>query len=242
MSKNLRIKTNMNSSEELWFQLRFKNNYAFKSSNTVKRALELLEARKLPNPSRIDYIKEDKVQTYEITSFTERIILDIIANNLNEDYEVIIDNNLYKSHMSVYINQTYSSVYGYTIPFSFLLDWKSTDFFFLFRETLKLFPDTYMGVCNFRIVENQIIENNLNGDTRTFYLPALHWLQYLGQEELYRQGGIEAFESNPLLKTERIHDGLLIQVGESPYDAFTPEGEQLLVEATRSLPPVRIIS
>ncbi|MDJ1482964.1 hypothetical protein QNI16_20850 [Cytophagaceae bacterium YF14B1] len=65
------------------------------------------------------------------------------------------------------------------------------------------------------------------------------WLQYFGKEELENQGGIDALEANSLLKTSRIHDGLLIQIGDGPYDAFTPEGEELLVKATRSLPPVK---
>jgi hypothetical protein len=72
--------------------------------------------------------------------------------------------------------------------------------------------------------------------------PYLGWIQYINNSMILERGGFEIFESNPYLQTERIHDGLLIQVGESPYDAFTPEGEELLVKATRSLPPVKNIS
>jgi hypothetical protein len=65
-------------------------------------------------------------------------------------------------------------------------------------------------------------------------------LNYFGKEELEKRGGFAAFESNPYLQTQRIHDGLLVQVGESP-DAFdTPEGEQLLVNAINALPPLKV--
>jgi hypothetical protein len=117
------------------------------------------------------------------------------------------------------------------------------DIYLLFRELLTKMPTCSFAKCEADQLHFNIYEKYFGLDyIRTSNVTYLNWLQYFGKEELYRQGGIEALESNPLLKTERIHDGLLIQVGESPYDAFTPEGEQLLVEATRSLPPVRDIS
>lgn len=65
------------------------------------------------------------------------------------------------------------------------------------------------------------------------------WKQFLSSEIIEKEGGFEVFENNPLLKCERMHNGLLVQVGESPYDIFTPEGEELMVKATLSLPPLK---
>ncbi|MEN9611588.1 MAG: hypothetical protein RLZZ628_2402 [Bacteroidota bacterium] len=64
-------------------------------------------------------------------------------------------------------------------------------------------------------------------------------LNYFGKEELEKRGGFVAFESNPYVQTQRIHDGLLVQVGDN-LDVFdTPEGEQLLVNAINALPPIK---
>jgi hypothetical protein len=65
------------------------------------------------------------------------------------------------------------------------------------------------------------------------------WLDYFGKEELEKRGGFAAFESNPYVQTQRIHDGLLVQVGESSDVFDTPEGEQLLVNAINALPPLK---
>jgi hypothetical protein len=76
---------------------------------------------------------------------------------------------------------------------------------------------------------------NEDSDDRTM----LTWLQYFGKEELEKRGGYAAFESNPYVQTQRIHDGLLVQVGESPDVFETPEGEQLLVRAIHALPLIK---
>jgi hypothetical protein len=86
---------------------------------------------------------------------------------------------------------------------------------------------------------SEILERNFtHNDRRSKTI--LSWLQYFGKEELENRGGFAAFESNPYVQTQRIHDGLLVQVGDS-LDVFdTPEGEQLLVNAINALPPLKV--
>jgi hypothetical protein len=64
----------------------------------------------------------------------------------------------------------------------------------------------------------------------------LNWIQYYGKKELEQRGGFEAFETNPYVQTQRIHDGLLVQVGNNPNIFTTFEGETLLVHAINALP------
>lgn len=107
----------------------------------------------------------------------------------------------------------------------------------------QLFVDLIMdgryldhGLCGKNLVE--ILEKNLpHFDSRQ--MTFLNWLQYFGKAELERRGGIAAFESNPYLQTERIHDGLFVQVGDDPSIFDTPEGEQLLVNAINALPLIQ---
>jgi hypothetical protein len=73
---------------------------------------------------------------------------------------------------------------------------------------------------------------------RSFYCPGLRWLNFFGPEEEERQGG-KAIEQNPYAtRIERFPEGLFIQVGNTPFDCLTPEGELQLVNATKAMPPL----
>ncbi|MEN9609262.1 MAG: hypothetical protein RLZZ628_76 [Bacteroidota bacterium] len=110
-----------------------------------------------------------------------------------------------------------------------------------FTDLLHKCPQTHYAQCCFTLYYSVFNGKHIEPSmvSRNNYLRFLVWLQYLSAEELIIQGGRSAFESNSLLQTEPLHNGLLVQVGESPYDIFTEEGEALLVKATFSLPPVQ---
>ena len=91
--------------------------------------------------------------------------------------------------------------------------------------------------ANFFVISKRLMDMYYRENLRTRRSPGLVWLQYFGEEECTKQGG-EAIFNNPYLKIEKIGRGILIQVGESPHDAYTPEGEKLLVKATKAMPPV----
>jgi hypothetical protein len=111
----------------------------------------------------------------------------------------------------------------------------------LFVELIQLFSKLYFAQCSFTGYCAEFNKKHFEGKGiyRTFFLPHFVWLQYISSKELEIQGGQSAFEKNPLLQTTPLHDGLLVEVGESPYDVFTDEGEALLVKATFSLPLVQ---
>ncbi|MDJ1470979.1 hypothetical protein [Xanthocytophaga flava] len=227
----------INKNDKLWIQFRL-GNLPLQTENLIQ-IFSLLDETPLPNPSRLEYCNSNnKWRSIAINSFSDKEIIDLLKSDNKKADELMFDNNDSDNHPFVYINRTHSPIIGVTIAVHFITDWTSNFVFNLFKSILMKI-NCGVGVCHFSNVHVSMLEKHFRGQKRTFYLPALNWLQYLGKEELERQGGMEALEANPLLKTERIHDGLLIQVGESPYDAFTPEGEELLVKATRSLPPVR---
>ncbi|MDJ1499907.1 hypothetical protein [Xanthocytophaga agilis] len=164
------------------------------------------------------------------------------SNKKNEKYyQIVIDNDV-DENACIIINQDYNlSSISISIKSDILIqrDINKNNLLSIFVGLLRQISSCDFALCRFNEIYNEILLNNFGFELRTKNLTCLNWLQYFGKEELELQGGMEALEANPLLKTERIHDGLLIQVGESPYDAFTPQGEELLVKATRSLPPVK---
>ncbi|MEL1242842.1 hypothetical protein AAEO56_01100 [Flavobacterium sp. DGU11] len=72
---------------------------------------------------------------------------------------------------------------------------------------------------------------------RTKNFAGLYWLQYYGTEEFKKQGG-KAILENPYINAQLIKDGIFIEVGHSPYDFQTPEGEALMINANAAMPPV----
>lgn len=96
-------------------------------------------------------------------------------------------------------------------------------------------PD--VALCYPWTANSRIKEKYFEWESRTIHFDFFKWLQYFGPEEFKRNGGDALFQS-PYIKAERPGEGVLIQVGESPFDAHTPEGEELIVKATRALPPV----
>jgi hypothetical protein len=62
-------------------------------------------------------------------------------------------------------------------------------------------------------------------------------LTFFGDDELERQGG-DAVALNPFADCARVGHGVLLQVGASPQEAVTAEGEEALVRATGALPAV----
>jgi hypothetical protein len=206
--------------------------------------LELLNSMNFPPPNFLEWTtKKMNWKSTSINSFVDSIvILSLDPKERHKEFYSIHIDNASEQNISISFDQNEkSSIICIRIPQSILDTWSKIDIYTLFIKLLELITDCSVANCYFEKEMRKIIFTHFDYNHRTFYSPMLFWLQYFGKEELERQGGMEALESNPLLKTERIHDGLLIEVGESPYDAFTPEGEELLVRATRSLPPVRNI-
>ncbi len=99
-------------------------------------------------------------------------------------------------------------------------------------ENLDL-KELSVSPVNFRSFNRRYRKNQ-----RTADFPGLYWLQYYGAEEFKRQGG-KAILDNPYIEAQLIKDGVFIQVGDSPYDVHTTEGEERMIKANAAMPPVR---
>jgi hypothetical protein len=106
----------------------------------------------------------------------------------------------------------------------------------LFTDLIYSNSTCYNATCGNDISE--FLGRNFSSTQRSTKT-LLSWMEYFGKVELEKRGGLEAFETNPYLKTQRIHDGLLVQVGDSPDVFDTPQGEILLVNAINALPLVK---
>lgn len=128
--------------------------------------------------------------------------------------------------------------YGFAISIDTeaLIEKSVVDLYQFFNDLLNL-KQAIFAKCSFEKISNKIYDRYYEDNDRTFFSDGLVWLQYFGLDEFHCQGG-EAIFSNPHIQTERLGKGVLIQVGESPYDAYTPEGEKLLLKATKAMPPV----
>ena len=105
----------------------------------------------------------------------------------------------------------------------------------LFVDLIRNLGEPTYGVCRLGAHARALHQAAYAQARRTFYTSGLYWLNFFGPEEIKRQGG-PALANNPLAKVERLTQGILIQVGENPFQASTPEGEQKLKDATAAMP------
>ena len=105
----------------------------------------------------------------------------------------------------------------------------------LFADLCVLLDATY-GRCHLQNRGRELHDAHYAAHPRTFYASGVYWLNFFGPDELARQGGA-ALAENPHARATRVGHGLLLEVGNGPLDAATPEGERRLVEATAAMPP-----
>jgi len=199
--------------------------------------LSILDNTTLPKPKKIMWTNQKlEWEEKEIDSFTDKLLFERIdpLERDREVYETWVDYNS-ETNLNIRIGQSYEDVINIYVVLDVAIAYAYRYYGELFSSMLQLIPYCKTGKCG------SIYDKIYKSKFKELAKPYLGWLQYFNGKMIVERGGFELFESNSLLKTERIHNGLLIQVGESPYDAFTPEGEKLLVEATRSLPPVKNI-
>lgn len=205
----------------------------FKGWNDFFAVMRVLEQSFLPKPSLL-----------EATDMSEKAIDGFLNEKVQKainrkKFVVMLSNQ--KLGLKVLVNQkirrgfTFISAY---INTNFISQYSVEKYFHLFHDINKHFPSDYAMV---HLEEHQkVLIDEVYCSTRTFLSNGLYWLNFFGNDELEKQGGAEAIMANPYItKAERFDNGLFVQVGESPFDCLTPEGEQQLVNATKALPPVK---
>jgi hypothetical protein len=207
--------------------------------------LELLEASSFPRPIKMLFCGKKRTQErrQKIDSYLSPKLLGILEPNGFVGTHITIDAyHAMNQFFSVFFNQTgryHEMVIHVDVGIVDTMD--VAVFKTFFWRLVDLFPMVHFAHCTFisyysEFNKKHIIYNNKSRGAA--YMNFLVWLQYISAKELAVQGGRTAFEANSLLKTTPLHDGLVVEVGESPYEVFTDEGEALLVKATLSLPLV----
>ncbi len=199
---------------------------------TIK-LMSLMNESFLPIPSKIDQAdkKEMKISSYldkQIMSVVEEELLNrelpFVLRGVNEDFSISISPS--------------TSEYGISIEFPANIEPLPSA-----EQIKKLFlsicilinPD--IGRCYARRAFSRFKNKYFEWEGRTPNFGFFTWLQYFGKREFHLQGG-DAILQIPIIKSERIEEGVVIEVGDGPLDACTPEGEELLLKSTLALPPV----
>jgi hypothetical protein len=217
-------------------QLEYKDGKPFKGDSHFRPLLKIIESYPFPIPSQARKTAKKGWYSFNICGFTDtKVLRSIDPNKRKYDTQVLLIAEGEGLHLQLMIDQNRSAVSQLVLgnERDFLTKSQIKELFIKLIEC-ELFWE--MGSCNW--VGSFFFRDHFNEWERKTQT-MLTGLDYFGKEELEKRGGFAAFESNPYVQTQRIHDGLLVQVGDSP-DAFdTPEGEQLLVNAINALPPLK---
>jgi hypothetical protein len=106
----------------------------------------------------------------------------------------------------------------------------------LFIDLVTIVRPTYAR-CHLDRLGSALHDAHYSAKPRSFYADGLYWLNFFGAEEEARQGG-PSLANNPHARVERLPEGLLVEVGNGPLDAATPEGKRQLLDATAAMPPI----
>jgi hypothetical protein len=195
--------------------------------------LEIIKKYPFPVPVRCERNAKEKWIVTKITSFTSDGFLKCLATPKRYATHIVTVDDASSAHLNLSIHQKEDSTIALLNAQFFLQNQLLKQ---LFVDLINAGPLLDRGWCGKYL--SDIWERNLPNFGHVTQ-PILTWLQYYGNAELEKRGGFAAFESNPYVQTQRIHDGLLVQVGDSPDGFDTPEGEQLLVNAINALPPLK---
>jgi hypothetical protein len=228
---------------QMRFLFPFHSPVNYLGSKGLLPVLHLLETSGLPKPLEIEFSgkSRNRMRKRSIHSYLDPQLLAILEP-IAPTGTLIKINATQDLYFSIYISQASSSD-----QMVIDIDPKIVERMGIekaqkmFTDLVNLFPKVYFAQCCFVRYYSDFNRKYMDHSqlNRSNYFPFLVWLQYVGSQELIFQGGMSLFESNPLLRTTRLHDGLLVEVGDSPYNIFKAEGEALLVKATFSLPRVQ---
>lgn len=207
---------------------------SFKRANKIELALFIdilnyLDTSFLPQPEQLHVV--DKYPT-NITSFTDDAIFKALG--LSGGFELESD------LLNVGTSITNGGYMGINISEKHTQQNVTIDNLKEFSLTFITKINPRFASAGFQKINDQIYEKYFGEDTEyeDEDIRSLHWLNYFGAEEFAKRGG-EALYDNPHIEVKKMGEGVLVQIGESPYDAYTPEGEARLVAAIKAMPPYK---
>lgn len=188
----------------------------------LRPVLERLEKSFLPRP-----------RTLEVTGLSDRPVKgyldDAVKKALDRrKYSVVLLGDDFRVGIVQLRNRT-------SVGVDFLPGPSAQEIRNLFLDLIRLIKPTYAR-AHFAGHAQELFEKHYKENERSFYANGLYWLNFFGPEEDARQG--KGLAQNPHARAERLPEGLLMEVGSSPEEAVTPEGERRLLAATAALPPL----
>ncbi|MEN9613557.1 MAG: hypothetical protein RLZZ628_4371 [Bacteroidota bacterium] len=197
------------------------------------RLLEIMETYRFPKPSLASKMHKNTWKDFPITHFKDKNLLKALVpvRKRSSDYIVMID-NASEEHVHFAFTQGLDNILVLNRLKSFLTNPEIKS---LFYDLSQLEGCDY-GWCS--IFEDKLYTKNFTSLDFSNKM-MLNWLQFYKKDHLEKIGGFVVFESNPYVQTQRIHDGLFIQVGEDPAIFDTPAGEALLINAINALPLIK---
>lgn len=197
--------------------------------------LQILNKYPFPPPCGV-LKKVGSTQTYfDIKNFVDPHLLKVLCLKRTpvKSHSILVDNASDEHlNMGITLGLDNHNVFVFIQEKLFLSYPQIKAFFY----EIMLCKNWYEGRCG--ILSANLYNQNFSEEEQA-HKTMLDWLQYFSLEKVKKHGGFAAFELNPYLQTERIHDGLFIQVGDDPAFFDTPEGAKLLVNAVNALPLVK---
>lgn len=218
-------------------RLCYRSHLKLNSKTDFLPLLQVLKKHSFPRPAKCSRLNSKTVgwEARRIASFTSEILFNYLDLMEPDTKAVICIDSESKSRLQIQLNQALDER-GMMLQMDNVLKFLSLEELkSFFKRLIQCNSTCYNAYCGSDL--SSLWVKNFTETERRYHKRMLLWSQYFGKEELEKWGGFAVFESNPYLQTERIHDGLLIQVGDNPTVFSTPEGEVLLVNAINALPP-----
>jgi hypothetical protein len=194
-------------------------------SSDYRTIFELCEEL-LPSPNEASIMLAKSTREEKVNSYLDENVLK--AFNVSK-YGVEFRIDYSRTYPSVSISKPRCLI---SIPLI-----KKDEYILAKEIALRLVENLNLKKLEVSPVDFRSFHRKYRKNQRTIDFPGLYWLQYYGDEEFKKQGG-KAILDNPYIEAQLIKDGIFIEVGKSPYDVHTPEGEELMIKANQAMPPV----
>jgi hypothetical protein len=202
-----------------------------RGASGFRPVLERLHDSFLPRP---DELAVPEKPAGAINSYVNEAVLKALDR---KKHSVELINALEKLTVSL-VQAPTRSYLGIQIPATLAMKVPADEIRTLFVDLIQILKRPTYGVCRLGAHARALHQAAYAQARRTFYTSGLYWLNFFGPDEIERQGG-PALANNPIAKVEHLPQGLLIQVGDDPFYAATPEGENKLKQATAAMPSLR---
>lgn len=211
--------------------LLYVGNMSVRGASGFRPVLERLQNSFLPRP--IEVAASEK-PGHPISGFVDEAVLRALDR---KKYSIELINDSEK--LKVIISQpSYRSWLGIYIPATLAINISADELRKLFVDLIQILGSPTYGVCRLGAHFRAFHQGAYAQAPRTFYADGLSWLNFFGPDEIERQGG-PALANNPVAKVDLLPQGILIQVGDDPFQAATPEGEEKLKQATAAMPSLQ---